>query len=1784
MNEDTIIVGSLEKDELEKSINELVSFVEGKTNKMAEDFTQGLDKMKLAMKDFAVTQKVSVDLMKEAWRSMSSSFDAMVAAESTSGGGGRGRGSKPTYDDDTVGALRESVKHEKKLREEMKLGSEELRKQNQYIEERQRKLKQETTSQLSLNDVMKMQVNSVEDVSRKMAALKKARIDPKNAAEVKLLGDEYQRLSRLQATLLGKNIQLTHSNNYLAQSFGYIRNRIVYALTLGAMTNFVKQIYEVRGQYELLERSLGILIDDMDRGSEIFNELNEMALKSPFTLTELATGAKQLVAYNFAENEVVDTTRRLGDISAALGVPMERLVYNLGQIRAQTVLNARDARDFANAGLAIVPMLAQLYTEQKRFGDQVVTTAQVYDMMSKKMVSYGDVMQVINKITDEGGKFYDFQAKQAETLRVQINNLTLAFNNMLNDIGKEHQGTLTAPLRLLKSLFENWRQVSRVIMTVIATLGAYRAASLLAIGATTIRGLMTTIGAWLSLARGVKSAKDAMALFNLTVKANPLGLLASALTAVLGYFVFFKNNVEETTVEMERFGESGAKTLKKIDTLSKILQGTDETSSTYKKTLYELSQITSEYGIELDAEKARREDVNKAIENTIELVKQESAERQRANNLTRAQDTYDTQVDNARKKLRESLKSAMTAQDLGLFSWKSGNKELRENADAITDIIGGIVESNITLIAGKTGEEYEKGLDRMFAIIQERMKAIGISESTISKEWIRSSLFGGTNVVNEYIESIKKAKNAQDNYVKKTEKDYEITKKATQATMSFTDKVKANSLALQKNASDALALYNNIYDIVDIAKKNHVINFDLKLTAQEPPKWMFDKSLPELQQLAQRFAAIAKSGGHAKGYDVEGTYERALQYASAARTKQEEEERKAREKNTKSRKNQRKEEDVVAEALKQELSLIKEIQSNYTKLRKAGVDNTSAINMATQGYELTLERVNNVLSKYGINKFNASDFAGKNVHDLLNTLTRQRDALIASGKAKTSSLKDLDVEIQKLTIDAKTYDMKKITDGLNNELGKLKDEYELAVELDANPELGDMFSQVFGIDTETLPRSFGEAFEKATNIINRHMLALGNDIKDFDLMGSVIKPDENNQWLGLDFDSDVVKELIKWQTTFRDMFKKNITETEKMLDEYVKKYGDYSDKVAEIESNRLDNIRKLNEAYYTEEMRKRPEYLAKINAINTSAQREEGQARFDEFKNSRLYIAMFENLEYASTATLEAIRRKLVELKSEMGSLSPEQLKQVTQQFEKIDQELIHRNPFKGLIKNIKDYAKAVGKQGKQAQQDFAIAQRKYDYQEQVVTQLKKEKEEREHTEPLNKVGLEILLKQLGVEEEKLKKLKEELDLADQANAKYDAMRMIFKTQSNELAALFQTIAANLQSLAELRDTLNEMFGVELGDHLNAVIDDLGKVGEGVSKVISSAQSGDFVGSVTGVIQTVAGIGDTIASIFGDGSARTRRLNREIDKSRESVRLLNMAYKDLERAVEQSLGSAETAARRSAIANKEAELAELERQMTLEASKRSKDRDDDAIKQYEETIQDLRYEIQDLKDDLVNNLLGSDVKSAAEEFVDTWVDAWRAGETTLDAIKAKMDDMVGNLIKKAVSSAIVERLLQPLYDSVDKYTQENSAGGVDFTTNELKALATLSGELGVKINEALGAYYGNLESLGVITKNINEGESSLSALQAGIQGITEDTAGALEGYMNGVSQQVYLQSDILTQIRDTVVGFDLDVSLGVMSQILLQLQTSYQTHQAIQAILEGWSSPNGMSVRVEMVS
>lgn len=267
------------------------------------------------------------------------------------------------------------------------------------------------------------------------------------------------------------NTKLITSNDKLARTFDYIQKRVMFLVTTYGSMRFLKEIASIRGEFETMERSLGVLLDSAQRGTQMFNELNQMALNSPFTTMELTSAARQLLAYGVAEEELVDTTRRLADVSAAVGTPIERISYALGQVQTYGYLTSLQAKSFMRSGIPLIKELAQMYTELE---GKMVSTGDVYDRMKHKAVSYDDVLKVIKRDTDEGGRFFDYQAKMADTLKVQLANLSLAYQNMINEIGKGGQGIISGFISVTRAAMLQWKEVSKLITAVAIAWGLYK--------------------------------------------------------------------------------------------------------------------------------------------------------------------------------------------------------------------------------------------------------------------------------------------------------------------------------------------------------------------------------------------------------------------------------------------------------------------------------------------------------------------------------------------------------------------------------------------------------------------------------------------------------------------------------------------------------------------------------------------------------------------------------------------------------------------------------------------------------------------------------------------------------------------------------------------------------------------------------------------------------------------------------------------------------------------------------------------------------------------------------------------------------------------------------------------------------------------------------------------------------------------------------------------------------------------------------------------------------------
>lgn len=573
-------------------------------------------------------------------------------------------------------------------------------------------------------------------------------------------------MSSIKFDITGNNKGLLNSLNQAQKAFGEtariaeqeggeiekvfdkIRQSAMTAMAGFGAKEFAQKIVQVRGEFQQLEIAFTTMLRSEEKANELMNQLVRTAAITPFDLKGVAEGAKQLMAYGTAAEDVNEVLTRLGDIAAGMALPLQDLVYLYGTTMVQGGMFTQDLRQFQGRGIPIAEEIAKIFGTTKDAVADLVREGKVTDEVFK---------QAIENMTNEGSKFGGLMEAQSKTITGQISNIEDALDMMFNDLGKKSEGVINDVLGGVSYLVEHYEEVGKTILTVVAAYGAYKGALLAIIAAQKLAAMWGSVEAFFSLAKGIRSAKDAMLLFNMAVKANPLGLLLSVVSALAAGFYLFSSSEGKAAEMTTKFGESAVNSINKVQTLTTALNGLTVGTSTHNKVMEELNDILQDYGIEAIKEGDSIDSVNEKREKAIELIKQEGVERQRLNNLEMGANSYQESIKSARDTLYEDLQGASTWDDLGFDTW--ANDEIRDNAEAITTIIAQLVEENISLIAGKTGDEYEAGLKKMYEIIQERMRRIGISEKTIQKEWVENAMFSGhDNIIQKFLDSVKDAK------------------------------------------------------------------------------------------------------------------------------------------------------------------------------------------------------------------------------------------------------------------------------------------------------------------------------------------------------------------------------------------------------------------------------------------------------------------------------------------------------------------------------------------------------------------------------------------------------------------------------------------------------------------------------------------------------------------------------------------------------------------------------------------------------------------------------------------------------------------------------------------------------------------------------------------------------------------------------------------------------------------------------------------------------------------
>lgn len=238
-------------------------------------------------------------------------------------------------------------------------------------------------------------------------------------------------------------------------------------LSVYGTQQFINNIIEIGGQLENQRMSIASILGDAAQANTLFEQIQALAVKSPFGVVELDQYTKQLSAFGFQYNELYDMTKRLADISAGAGTDVGRLALALGHVRAEGALTGYTLRQFAMNNIPMLQKLSEMLSARE---GRLVSTQDIRKRVSQKQIGYEDVISVIKGLTDEGGMFYNMQEAISQSTKSKWKNLKDAMDIMYGKMAESDLvgGGLKNLAGFLTDLTKRWQEIMGV-MTAVGT-------------------------------------------------------------------------------------------------------------------------------------------------------------------------------------------------------------------------------------------------------------------------------------------------------------------------------------------------------------------------------------------------------------------------------------------------------------------------------------------------------------------------------------------------------------------------------------------------------------------------------------------------------------------------------------------------------------------------------------------------------------------------------------------------------------------------------------------------------------------------------------------------------------------------------------------------------------------------------------------------------------------------------------------------------------------------------------------------------------------------------------------------------------------------------------------------------------------------------------------------------------------------------------------------------------------------------------------------------------------
>lgn len=1570
---------------------------------------------------------------------------------------------------------------------------------------------------------------------------------------------------------------LTEQTSYMAGYMSRWAQRMAFAFSIGSIKNFVEQIASVRGQFELSERSLEAILQNKPKADEIFNKTVELAVKSPFRIKDLVDYTRQLSAYRIESDKLYDTTKRLADVSAGLGVDMGRLILAYGQVKAAAYLRGSEVRQFTEAGINMYGELQQYFKEVK---GEAYTTAQIVDMISKRKVTFEDVEAIFQRMTDKGGTFYNMQEIQAETLQGKISNLKDAFDVMLNDIGKANDGTFKGMISTATELLKHWESIKNVGIALASVLSimylqskktgvAFSAMFTSNVAANATKNLTT----WNLITSGIKSAGAAALTFGKNLKyalASNIYTIAiaavfSALYKLYSLYSDYNEKIEKLNAEHVKERAEVFDLARQYAELGKAIDGANTKEQSYSRN----DAIEKKRAI---IEKLIKSLNDKGFDIKLNVLGLNEAE------LDEALRTFQSKLLQFQDLTAKAKRKIYENQD-GYFSdgiTKDANQyndaidEMLSNTEKIDQAVS-ILKINYQSLNGTAKEylhsvkqnkedyadelEYYKAMQEAIRkVIQLSGEGSGIWEQLVPLQKLYSGLFADiTSKAEEFDKELETslgwlnkiadkktvelvldtvaAEEGWNSWSKKHAKEYfKVTARL--------DTIQAkNDIASIKEQMDK-AFANNTYHItftydpIKLDPKSAYGEFDAE--AQE--------QLKKLQELVTKRHNLKGGTMKLAGYNESATTREINDlYKDISQLGQGYKEAADRIMGyNKTRKNTTKHDKAQRDILSERISLLKDMNSKYNELIKTESKETAL--SATRKY--FKEAAQNVGWK-------ASDILPDDVSvaKRIREIGSQYKELTKRGNAFRISA-DIDLKVSE-----KEYN--KLKDDISRNVNDAFSQVDLYKKLKDEGMSDELIKSMFG----DLTKSFDEVQEDINNEFNKYIIKDYETHygKDFTKWGDKVIQQYNS-------DLENTADVIKKKFAGSDVEKEYLNQIQKLNQKIEQDTTDTAQKLFKEYKQRLSDQLQLDRKYIADRTAimknfSDPETQKKLlDNIDLDYKKKTGENTWKDFKNSDMYVRLFDNLDQVSSKALDAMAERLQQLRTELRDLDPTELKTIAEQINKVNEVRNSRNPFKAFTSGLKEMIKA----GKDLKKSGGVDKyvelnglkadltSKLQSQNAYVESLEQEYNELTKINGADENVVAALKLKLTTNKSIRDSLKSQLNLTDEQIAKLGTIM----TEEEQAKAKFSKSVTDITSVVSTMATAFNGLFEALGGSDEQLENTLSVV-DNIGQAIGSYYSGNYAGVAAGAMGALTGI----AKLFSNEG----NIDKEIARQERAINSLQHAYEKLKKSMDDAFDTQRLYEynQKSVDALKKEQKAY---QAMINAERGRKKPDEGKIQEWEQQIDDLNTTIQELGESMTEALGGfgsqSNYKSAAEAFSEAWVDAFNEGSDALEALNNKFDEYFNTMLTKQLMNRATSKYIQPILEAFDKAVSEGSEGGnngLDVTKKELEGIKELKDKNLALFNE----YAKNLMDVLNVKPT---GSSNISALQQGIQSVTESTAQALESILNSLRYYVATQQADVRIIRDTLIE-KLGNSISAITQdtssspvlIELRLQTTILT-------------------------